>query len=309
MIPDQVAPAFAAVPAAAEIRGPSALNPLAAWPRAISVVVPDPARASAFYARHCGYTVSGAGAARLERLGAPDIRLVRGPPGAAPIRGAGGATPVDPGFAALRCVTADIACTRAELLADDVGEVAEPQSYAFGPEQRPWASGLLLAVDGPAGERILFDQPFRPDALREPPTKADERTAAVTPILFGFDRWPWLDGIAAALRLRPWMDRFAGQPGLARVAGLPEGGQFRILALGGLEYWEFRSFRPPATPPWPTCLDRTGLAMLTMACVDPAGTQQRLAEAGVAGLDIASDGTPRLRGAVGELIEIVGRDA
>jgi hypothetical protein len=82
-----------------------------------------------------------------------------------------------------------------------------------------------------------------------------------------------------------------------------------------MQLWEYRMRAPTATPPWPTGLDKTGLAMVTIMVDKIAEVKTKLKESGIAVLAEGSLPTPEgkgheglyIRGAEGELIEVIGR--
>jgi hypothetical protein len=90
---------------------------------------------------------------------------------------------------------------------------------------------------------------------------------------------------------------------------------FGFMAGMGLEWWELRQYRPVSPPPWPTSLDKTGLAMTTFLVDDIAAIRARVGESGFTILGEGALPTPEgefrdgfyLRGTEGELYEVIGR--
>jgi catechol 2,3-dioxygenase-like lactoylglutathione lyase family enzyme len=142
-------------------------------------------------------------------------------------------------------------------------------------------------------------------------------------VLVIWDRWPVLAfyrnafGLeqAASADARAPFDRLLAQESVDTLIGAPAGTYYRSIGLGGNELWEYRQRRPAPTPPWPTSIDRTGLAMLTMQVENLADARARIAKTGIG---IVGEGAlPSLngknaagfhvRGPAGELIEIAAR--
>jgi hypothetical protein len=135
------------------------------------------------------------------------------------------------------------------------------------------------------------------------------------------DRWPVLDFYDKAFGLKSISDRYVG-PETSNYRTVP----FMINASADTykrtcgvslpnEIWEFRQWDPAISPTWPTDLDRTGLAMITIIVNNLSEVYARIRQTDINILGEGALPTPDaknrdgfyVRGAVGELIEVIGR--
>ena len=139
--------------------------------------------------------------------------------------------------------------------------------------------------------------------------------------LIAWDRWPVFAFYDRVLGLRQAaeglvpFDRLLAQDNVAALLGAPDGTYYRTIGLGGNELWEYRQRHPQPQPPWPTGLERTGLAMVTMSVDNLATIRTNLTREGLVPLATGALPTPEaksgdalfIRGPVGELLEVIGR--
>jgi hypothetical protein len=136
------------------------------------------------------------------------------------------------------------------------------------------------------------------------------------------DRYPILDFYGKLLGITVGGDDYVGEETLNYkavnlLAGAPPGSYFRVSRFSALrdEIWEWRQWDPEVAPAWPTALDRTGLAMITLLVDDLSVARGRAKDAGFPILGEGAFPSPgrktqdgfTLRGGVGELIEVIGR--
>jgi catechol 2,3-dioxygenase-like lactoylglutathione lyase family enzyme len=132
------------------------------------------------------------------------------------------------------------------------------------------------------------------------------------------DRWPLLDFYEQVLGLKPTRDTFSDQANIDTLIGAPQGTYYHFSPIGQgnhMELWEYRQRRARDTTTWPTNLDRTGLAMTTFLVNDleevktgaKANGAALLGEGALPVPGVETQNAVFLRGAVGELIEVIGR--
>lgn len=320
---------------------PTPRNPLAARSCVYTIVTPDMAASLLFYRHVMGYDLIEAGqlaeglpaidgaalASRRYALLRHDedvvsergvIRLIEAPFGALANRPRPGSAIMDPGLAVIECHPQDWTTAYRTLIRHGVEVVSPPQHYYGGAGDNPKTWNMSWSCLGPAGEQIFVsshpDRPKRYSGLFGP-------LGAST--LMCRDRWPLWDFYEALLGIKAWADIYLGEETLNfmnvnTMVNAPRGTYIQFGMMGDdltMEWWEFRQWRPTATPPWPTSLDRTGLAMTTIIVDELDTVRARAARAGLAiaegrALPVpGTSGQPALhaRGAVGELVEIIGR--
>jgi catechol 2,3-dioxygenase-like lactoylglutathione lyase family enzyme len=318
---------------------PDATNPMAAKAAIYTIVTPDLEAGTKFYRDVLGHDVvdhgklegkvpalagaSGRAYALLhhkEAAGLGVIRLLQAPDGAKANRPQPDASIIDAGLVAIECHVRDP--DEAFKLVGAAGgkAVSAPQYYYFGASQLPTDSSTSFSAFGPAGEQIVFNCANVPDALNQRLTP--DYPGVVGPFfqynVMTRDRWPTLRLMGKAFGLKTSRDRLAEQPNIATMIGAPDKTALRFIDVGdhsGMQLWEYRMRAPTATPPWPTGLDKTGLAMVTIMVDKIAAVKTKLKESGIAVLAEGSLPTPEgkgheglyIRGAEGELIEVIGR--
>ncbi len=325
---------------------PDATNPFAARAYIYTIVTPDIDGSLRFYREVMGYEVIDRGAlgsgistiAGVGEGGRPYallrhtefmpkehgvIRLLAAPRDALPNRPRPEASIVDPGLAMLECHPADAEDSYKRMVKQGVKTISPPKYYYFNDAQLPSDSGNSFSVFGPAGEQILLNCPNVPNTVDQklPVDYKGVNGPLSQHTLIVWDRWPVLGFYGRALGLKQAaddlvpFDRLLAQETVDNAVGAPPGTYYRQIGLGGNELWEYRQKHPKPAPPWPTALDRTGLAMVTYIVDDLAAVRGLL---GRNGIEISGRGgfpTPEnktrdaiyIRGPVGELLEVVGR--
>jgi catechol 2,3-dioxygenase-like lactoylglutathione lyase family enzyme len=347
-------PAALAEPRAKLAPVPGPTNPFAACVSVATIVTPDMDASIRFYRDLMGYELArtgrlagdapnapGAGGAgrayalirprENEISGRGVLRILEAPAGAKANRPRPGSTILDAGLGAFECITGDIDQSFDKLTAAGIETVSTPQFYhQDGVKPLPgavaqWDTGDIevrtFGAWGPAGElvfsTVIITLGGKPAPAWDKPANNDRLSGCV---LLSRDRWPCFAFYDAVFGLKPTKDQFLQQNTVNASIGAPMDTYYHFGGLGqgvGFEWWEYRALRPTPTPPFPTSLDRTGWAMITMVVDDLAAVRGR---AKGAGIPILADGAlPTLaaerqdgfyvRGALGELIEIVGRDA
>jgi catechol 2,3-dioxygenase-like lactoylglutathione lyase family enzyme len=333
--------------AADETNTPDASNPYAARPLIFTVATPDIEASIRFYRDLLDHDLIGRGvldAHAPREVGAipgrryallhaleprPQdrgyLRLIETAPGAEPNRPAS-ASVLDPGLAALNTKTGDLDASYARLTAAGVATISKPLKYShLGVPALPGSTEGMsrsfevttYAAIGPAGERIYISRVLT--AAGKPIVTVLPRQHGVmsTSSVMCLDRWPLWRFYDAAFGMKPTKDQYAFEDTLNTLIGASPDTYFRFGSMGdggGIEWWEFRQAPPPGRV-FATRLDRTGFALSTLLVDDLAAVRTRLAAASISILSQGALPLPEgfaspslfVRGAVGELIEVIGR--
>jgi catechol 2,3-dioxygenase-like lactoylglutathione lyase family enzyme len=262
------------------------------------------------------------------------VRLLEAPAGAPPNRPRPNSSLLDPGLATFQLMTRSDVDSYKRMTEGGATPISPPEFYSFY-HDRPLPGVVHPEIDvevrgysvfGPAGEQMFITYGLTLD--NKPwPVKLPAGIMHGTPdvlhspfqgcSIMCVDRWPIYDFYEKAFGIKSTRDTAAEQDGLNRLTGLPPGSYFRFGVMGegtGIECWEFREIRPPGIV-YPQALDRTGFAMVTLVVDDLDHVRANLAASGLepvgtGALPIVTsehqDGL-YLRGAVGELYEVIGR--
>jgi catechol 2,3-dioxygenase-like lactoylglutathione lyase family enzyme len=259
------------------------------------------------------------------------IRILEAPPGATPNRPRDKATILDTGLGPFEVMVGDIDKSYNIMKGAGFDTVSTPQFYhQDGVKPLPgavaqWDTGdlevLTYSAFGPAGEQLFFTVVItlggKPAPEWKQPNLHDPLTGAV---LLTRDRWPAFNFYNTLFGLQPTKVQFLQQDLVNACIGAPPGTYYHFGGLGqgaGFEWWEYRAYRPEPTPPFPLSLGKTGWGMITMVTDDLAAVKARTQKANIPILAEGSLPTPGakhqdgfyVRGAVGELIEVLGRAA
>jgi catechol 2,3-dioxygenase-like lactoylglutathione lyase family enzyme len=254
------------------------------------------------------------------------LRLLEAPKGAAANRPRPGSSIIDPGFATIECLSRAVDESYHLLTSKGVKTISGPRYYYFngmtplpGAEPEKDFEFRSYSAFGPAGEQVFISSGVSSDHKPWPAwTHAGLHEGFTAGVLVSLDRWPVWDFYNAVFGLKPTRDTYTGAEAVNELIGAPEGYNCQFGFLGGdMEWWEYRDRPPTATPPFPTDLDKTGLAMATMVVNDLAEIRARAKDAGYQTLGEGALPTPDvpyqdgfyLRGGVGELVEVIGRPA
>ncbi len=330
----------AASPAPKPYPAPTPTNPLAARANIYTVVTPDMAASIHFYRDVMGYELIDSGAlagplptvpgvgfvgrkyALIRPFEAENgvVRLLEAPAGAAPNRPRPGALPWDPGFAVIECGARDYDESYRKLTEAGIKTISPPKYYFFHDvEPLPGVVGppktqydiRSYSPYGPAGEQLFITTNVRDD---RPEWKFPGLHSPLgNTVLACLDRGPVWDFYAKIFGLKPTSDIVCQQESTNELIGAPPDTYFRWGGLGQGVSIEWDAYRKPSGTTYPTYLDRTGLAMFTLRVNDIAKVRGACRAAGV---ELAGEGalpTPDsarpdgfyLRGAVGELIEVI----
>ena len=326
-------------------------NPFAVRVLGSTIVTPDMAASLHFYRDLMGFAVIGQGrlggrsstapgvggdgraytliAATNAEVNGGVIRLLEAPAGAKPNRPRPGSTIMDTGFIGMNCLTRDDDESYRRMEQAGIETIAPPIfCHQNGVKPEPgappsWDSGdielTVYTMFGPAGEEIFIARIITIGGKPAPAWKGSGLHAPMSGcVLIARDRWPFFAFYDAVFGVKPTKVQFMQQAMINASVGAPKDSYFHMGGLGeGLSYewWEYRSVKPEPTPPFPTALDRTGFAMITLAVDDLAKIRSRVQAAGIPVLGEGALPTPAalsqdgftIRGPLGELIEIIGR--
>jgi catechol 2,3-dioxygenase-like lactoylglutathione lyase family enzyme len=316
-------------------------NPTAARATIFTIVTPDMEASLHFYRDIVGYdlidrgrlegvlpTVAGIGEAgrdyallrhnqkvvREEGV----IRLLQAPKGARENRPRPHARIFDPGWATIEGHPADWQGAYHRMLQNGVRTNSGPLYYwGINQDEPPRQYSITFSAFGPAGEQMF---------ISSHPNVPQNYTGLYGPLfrhtLMCLDRWPPLDFYETVFGLKSTADRYVGYETLNYRAvdlmiGAPMDTYKRTVGYASLpnEIWEFRQWDPEERPMWPTALDRTGLALITIIVDNLAAVRGRARAGGIPVLGEGGLPSPEgktrdafyIRGAVGELIEVIGR--
>jgi catechol 2,3-dioxygenase-like lactoylglutathione lyase family enzyme len=249
------------------------------------------------------------------------IRLLEAPPGARANRPRPQARIVDPGLAVIECHPLDHIEAFQNLARNGIRTITAPLYYFYGPAEKPKSFSITFSAFGPAGEQMFVSAHPNQEVVW-PVTYKGMYGPFVSCTTMCWDRWPPLDFYDAAFGLKFGGDAYVGQEtenfrSVNLLVGAPPDTYFQFGSFSDLtmELWEYRQWQPTPNPPWPTSLDRTGLAMMTILVDELAAVKQRVTSAKIPILGEGALPTPEaktrdgfyIRGAVGELIEVIGR--
>jgi catechol 2,3-dioxygenase-like lactoylglutathione lyase family enzyme len=264
------------------------------------------------------------------------LRLLEAPPNALPNRPRPQSQLYNPGLATFQLMTRSDVESYRTMTQGGAKTISPPQFYSFY-HDRPYPGVTHPELDvevtgfsifGPAGEQMYSTYGVSLDHKPWPVKLSSELMYGTPDVLHSalqgcsimcLDRWPVWDFYEQAFGLKSTRDTAAEQDGLNTLTGLPPGSHFRFGVMGeetGIEVWEFRSIRPPGTV-YPLGLDRTGFAMVTLIVDDLERVRANIKANGIESMGTGAlptlaadyqDGL-YLRGAVGELIEVIGRHA
>ena len=312
-------------------------NPLAVKVIVFTTVSPDVDASIRFYTQVMGFellqdtrltervsTAPGAGGAgrRCALIASPKsangatIRILEAPPGARPIRprAGDGVTPAnawDPGLLVMEGGARDAAESYYALKSAGTPMISPPRYYFFRAEgDQPDLDVMSYAPFGPAGEQLFVTVNVRNDrpewtnpGLHRPPGGFS---------LSSLDQRPVEEFYLKALGLQRTSQMDCHQRNCNELIGAPRDTYFLWGRLGNvsMEIWEFKL---PEGTVRPCALDKTGLAMVTMRVDDLVRCRALCKANGITPVGegaFPQAGVPRpsgftLRGAVGELIEVV----
>jgi catechol 2,3-dioxygenase-like lactoylglutathione lyase family enzyme len=309
---------------------PEESNPLDAKIVAFTTVSPDVDASIRFYRDVMGFqlldegklqapvtTAPGAGkpGRRYAHLGVPTgtrgatVRVLEAPPGAKPIRPRPGANTWDPGLLVMEGGTRDPAESYHKLASAGTPVISPPRYYPFRGAGRP-LDPMSYAPFGPGGEQMFITANISNERdWKEPGLHTAPANAAIVSL----DQRPVEEFYFKALGLRRTTLLACQQRNCNELIGAPPDANFLWGVLGAgvsIEVWEFRV---PEGKVYPTSLDATGLAMLTIRVKDLAECRRMWRAAGIepvgeGALPLPGNATPKgftLRGAVGELVEVI----
>lgn len=312
---------------------PEESNPLEAKIVVFTTVSPDVDASIRFYRDVIGMSLADEGELRADETTAPGIgkarrrysilhmpgsdrsaqvRVLQAPRGAAPNRPRPDSGPMDPGLLVMEGVTRDPAESYHRLASANTPVITPPRYYYF--RNTTWRRDvdvMSYAPFGPGGEQMFITANIRSD--REewpfPGLHSGFANAAITSL----DQRPVDAFYETALGLRRTSQMECFQRNANQLIGAPDDGYFLWGNVGAgvsIEVWEFKAASGTL---YPTSLDRTGLAMLTMRVNDLGKCREMCEAGGIApvgegALPLHGNAEPEgftLRGAVGELIEVI----
>jgi catechol 2,3-dioxygenase-like lactoylglutathione lyase family enzyme len=302
---------------------------------AVTVVTPDLEAAIRFYVEGLGYQLFGQGAlgddlrfegkplggrrwALVNEPGATDgaVRLLEAPSDATPNRPRPDARPWDPGLAVLEVYARDPQESFRRLEAAGARTVSPPLPYRFV-DAGPFGTIEVTsyAAFGPAGEQLFVTRAT--GGSRQRPTLTGPHSGVFNVVLPTLDRRPVVRFYELLLGIGPTVELSIQQETVNQILGAPAGTTFDMLLLGppgeatGIEVEEFDVAHGRM---YPTSLNRTGLAMVSVRVADLADCRARCDDYRIARIGEGALPMPErergagmvVRGALGELVELIG---
>lgn len=240
------------------------------------------------------------------------VRVLEAPAGARPNRPRPGSSPRDPGLMVMEGGARDPAESYHRLASAKTPMITPPRYYWY--RNITWGRDIDVmsySPFGPGGEQMFITANIRGDrpAWPHPGVHSGFGNAAITTL----DQRPADAFYEKALGLKRTSQMDSYQKNCNQLIGAPDDAYYLWGNIGqgvSIEVWEYKA---TSGTMYPTALDRTGLAMLTMRVNDLAKCR---AMCKAAGIQPVGEGAlplpgvaPRegfyLRGAVGELIEVV----
>jgi catechol 2,3-dioxygenase-like lactoylglutathione lyase family enzyme len=307
-------------------------NPLAVKIVAFNTVSPSVPASIRYYRDVIGMTLADEGTLAADVSGAPGIgqagrryailtmpkgssamvRVFEAPPGAKANRPRPTSGPMDPGLLIMEGGTSDPAESYHRLASAGTPVITPPRYYLF--RNTTWGRDIDVmsyAAFGPGGEQMFITANVRSDRpdWPYPGLHSGFSNSAVTSL----DQRPVEAFYEGALGLKRTSQMESFQKNNNALIGAPPDSYYLWGNVGSgvsLEVWEFKAKTGTL---YPTSMDRTGLAMLTMRVNDIAKCRAMCEAAGVRMMGhgaLPMPGKPHqdgfvIRGAVGELIEIV----
>lgn len=306
-------------------------NPLEAKITVFTTVSPDVDASIRFYRDVIGMTLAEDGTLPGDVSSAPGIgkagrrhavltgpgrsamvRVLQAPPGAQPNRPRPGSSPRDPGLMVMEGGARDPAESYHRLASANTPMLTPPRYYWY--RNITWGRDIDVmsySPFGPGGEQMFITANIRGDRPEwpHPGVHSGFNNAAITTL----DQRPADAFFEAALGIKRTSQMDSYQKNCNQLIGAPDDAYYLWGNIGSgvsIEVWEYKA-RTGTT--YPTALDRTGLAMLTIRVNDLAKCRAMCKAAGIKpvgeGVLPVPGATGRqgfyLRGAVGELIEVV----
>lgn len=240
------------------------------------------------------------------------VRILEAPPGAEAIRPRPGSGPNDPGLLVMEGGTRDPAESYHALASAGTPMISPPRYYFF--RNTMWGRDvdvMSYAPFGPGGEQMFITANIRSD--RPPPRSPFVHSGFSNAAVTSLDQRPVNAFYEQALSLKRTSQMECYQKNANDLIGAPDDGYFLWGNVGSgvsIEVWEVKA---ESGTMYPCSLDKTGLAMLTIQVNDLAKCRDMCAEAGIEpvgqgalpNLDNDRPDGFTLRGAVGELIEVI----
>ena len=308
-------------------------NPLETKITAFNTVSPDVDASIAFYRDVIGMTLADEGTLAGDISTAPGIgksgrryaildmgpsgrsaavRILEAPKNAAPNRPRPTSGPNDPGLLVMEGGTRDPAESYHRLASAGTPMISPPRYYFF--RNTTWGRDvdvMSYAPFGPGGEQLFITANIRSDRpdWTLPGLHSGFQNTAITSL----DQRPLNAFYEKALGLKRTSQMECYQKNANQLVGAPDDAYFLWGNVGSgvsIEVWEVKA---ASGTMYPTSLDRTGLAMLTMRVNDLTKCKAMCKAAGIKPVGdgaLPMPGKPQmdgfvLRGAAGELIEVV----
>ena len=308
-------------------------NPLAAKIVVFNTVSPDVDASIRFYRDVIGMRVADEGTLAADISSAPGIgqpgrryalldmpeskssaavRVLEAPVGAAANRPRPASGPLDPGLLVMEGGTRDPAESYHRLASAGTPMISPPRYYYF--RNTTWGRDvdvMSYAPFGPGGEQMFITANIRND--RPPWTLPGLHSGFGNAAITSLDQRPLEAFYEQALGLKRFSQMECYQRNANELIGAPPNSYFLWGNVGegvSIELWEVKAKTGTV---YPTSLDRTGLAMLTIRVNDLNKCRGMCRDAGIkpvgeGALPQLGQPSPEgftLRGAVGELIEVV----
>jgi len=240
------------------------------------------------------------------------VRVLAAPAGAPANRPRPGSGPLDPGLLVMEGGTRDPAESYHRLASAGTPMISPPRYYFF--RNTTWGRDvdvMSYAPFGPGGEQMFITANIRND--RPEWTLSGLHSGFGNAAITSLDQRPLETFYEQALGLKRFSQMECYQRNANELIGAPPDSYFLWGNVGSgvsIELWEVKAKTGTV---YPTSLDRTGLAMLTIRVNDLNKCRQMCRDAGIepageGALPMIGQASPdgfTLRGAVGELIEVV----
>ena len=240
------------------------------------------------------------------------VRILQAPPGAQAIRPRPQSGPNDPGLLVMEGGTRDPCESYHDLASAGTPMISPPRYYYF--RNTMWGRDvdvMSYSPFGPGGEQMFITANIRSD--RPQPRSSKVHSGFSNAAITSLDQRPVNDFFEKALGLKRTSQMECYQKNTNELIGAPADGYFLWGNAGSgvsIEVWEVKAKTGTV---YPCSLAKTGLAMLTIAVNDISKCRDMCAEAGIepvgeGALPNIQNENPEgftLRGAVGELLEIV----
>jgi catechol 2,3-dioxygenase-like lactoylglutathione lyase family enzyme len=240
------------------------------------------------------------------------VRVLQAPPNARANRPRPGSSPLDPGLMIMETATRDVVDSYFKLASVNTPRISTPRYYLHHENARGRELDLMsYSPFGPGGEQMFITADVRSERPEWP--HANLHAGFNNAAIMTLDQRLVDTFYGKALGLKRTGRGLTNQKNVNHLMGTPEDTFYLNGAVGFGISIEIFEFQVSSGIMYPTALDRTGLAMLTMRVNDIKKCREMCKAAGIKPVGEGVLPLPGLahregfylRGAVGELIEVV----